>query len=87
MMFVMTCKIRWPDGSTTIGATPDDVLRKIGEAQWEPTDPERMARLLSDRAFAWSGRLVDETQPVDVLMRQLADAGMFEIVEWEPGPS
>lgn len=78
----MPYRIRWPDGSTTSGDSPADLLRRIGQLQWEPRTPEQIGRILADRAYAWSGSLADEYEPPDVFLRQLADAGMFEIVDW-----
>jgi hypothetical protein len=82
MMVAVAIVVEWPDGSVTRGVTPDDVLAKIGRAQWEPVDPQRAAQVLTDRAWAWSGAAIDDTLPVEALLRELADAGMFRIVEW-----
>lgn len=82
MMYVMAIVLKWPDGTTTRGVNPKDVLTRIAKAQWEPVDPADLPRILSDRAWVWSGVDVDETLPPETLLQKLADAGMFKIVDW-----
>jgi hypothetical protein len=82
MMMYMTIAIEWPDGTTTSGATPEEVFAKIAKAQWQPVEPADVPRLLVDRAWIWSGEEVDEDLPLEVLIQRLAQAGMFRIVDW-----
>ena len=72
----------WPDGAITDGDTPEEILKKIADAQWEITTPNEVRSVLSDRAWVWGGAAVAPDLPADEFLRQLAAARMFRVVQW-----
>ena len=82
-MIEIMIKLKWPDGTITRGETPEEVLTRIGNAQWNPVDRKTIMQMLSDRAWVWSGSAVDDTKPCDEFLHDLEQAGMFEITCWD----
>lgn len=72
----MTVHLLWPDNTITSGWCAADVLTRVARRQWAPTSKTRVKHLLSDRAWVWSGSLVDPELSDDEFLDALERAEM-----------
>lgn len=83
----MTIQLTWPDGTHTRGTDAADVIMRWAKVQWATVETiERAKQILTDRAYAWTGALVDELLPDDEFLAALEQAGMFRIERLDGAP-
>lgn len=68
--------VLWPDNSITRATDAGALLTRVGAFQWSPGDKTHTKSLLSDRAWVWSGSLVDPELSDDEFLDALELAGM-----------
>ena len=76
----MKVALYWPDGTALPGEDPTDVLARLGRLQWTPLDVAAMKAALSDRAYAWSGAVLDPLLPDDEFLTALDASGLCAVV-------
>lgn len=74
---VKAWSILFPDGSAISADSPEGILARIAQVQWEPCSIAQVRARLVDRAFVWSGVMVPETGGAAEFLQSLADVGMF----------
>lgn len=83
----MTIRLHWTDGTRTTGVNAEDVILRWAKVQWHGVESMTQARqILTDRAYAWTGALVDEELPDDEFLVALEAAGMFTIERLDGAP-
>ena len=70
-------KIYWPDYTVTSADNASEVLLKIGKKQWKiETEVKSIKRMLSRRAYNWSGVQIDPELPNRQFLKALGESGM-----------
>lgn len=77
----MAVRLIFPDETELAGVDATDVLRRLGNIQWTPTDVAETKVALSDRAWAWNNSLLDPLLPDSEFLMALDDTGMVA-VDW-----